>query len=250
MANRHFRPISPDGRVRLPDNSGGVTAYKFRDHDGHPLELLEFPQGRIPSQRPRQRQSARAESARATIGTTELPRGHPPTHLARNLRRRHTERWGSPRSLAAAATAPARPPRHTPGRLGGHGPARRHPSRRCLRTRRASLPDRRAGGPRVTPRSRRAPVDSAPARRRRSGARHAGGDRVRWAPTLTPPQWRPGFQHARSPAGRRRSVTLIWALRLPRGGATRGRSLRMCRSSRCLLVNREIPRIFFDAYQL
>jgi catechol 2,3-dioxygenase-like lactoylglutathione lyase family enzyme len=50
MANRRFRPISRGGPVRLPDNSGGVTAYKFRDHDGHPLELLEFPQGRVPGQ--------------------------------------------------------------------------------------------------------------------------------------------------------------------------------------------------------
>jgi catechol 2,3-dioxygenase-like lactoylglutathione lyase family enzyme len=50
MANRRFRPISRNGPVRLPDNSGGVTAFKFRDHDGHPLELLAFPKGRIPGQ--------------------------------------------------------------------------------------------------------------------------------------------------------------------------------------------------------
>jgi catechol 2,3-dioxygenase-like lactoylglutathione lyase family enzyme len=48
MANRGFRPISRRGPVRLPDSSGGVTAFKFRDHDGHPLELLAFPQGRVP----------------------------------------------------------------------------------------------------------------------------------------------------------------------------------------------------------
>jgi catechol 2,3-dioxygenase-like lactoylglutathione lyase family enzyme len=50
MANRRFRPISRDGPVRLPENSGGVTAFKFRDHDGHPLELLAFPQGRVPGE--------------------------------------------------------------------------------------------------------------------------------------------------------------------------------------------------------
>jgi catechol 2,3-dioxygenase-like lactoylglutathione lyase family enzyme len=50
MANRRFRPISRGGPVRLPDNSGGVTAFKFRDHDGHPLELLAFPEGRVPGQ--------------------------------------------------------------------------------------------------------------------------------------------------------------------------------------------------------
>ena len=43
MANRRFRLISRHGPVRLPDDSGGVTAFKFRDHDGHPLELLAFP---------------------------------------------------------------------------------------------------------------------------------------------------------------------------------------------------------------
>lgn len=48
MANQRFRPISRDGPVRLPDNSVGVTAFKFRDHDGHPLELLVFPEGRVP----------------------------------------------------------------------------------------------------------------------------------------------------------------------------------------------------------
>jgi catechol 2,3-dioxygenase-like lactoylglutathione lyase family enzyme len=49
-ANRRFRPISRNGPVRLPDDSGGVTAFKFRDHDGHPLELLAFPQGRVPEE--------------------------------------------------------------------------------------------------------------------------------------------------------------------------------------------------------
>ena len=48
MANARFRPISRDGPVRLPDTSGGVTAFKFRDHDGHPMELLAFPEGRAP----------------------------------------------------------------------------------------------------------------------------------------------------------------------------------------------------------
>ena len=50
MANRRFRPISRNGPVRLPDDSGGVTAFKFRDQDGHPLELLAFSQGRAPEE--------------------------------------------------------------------------------------------------------------------------------------------------------------------------------------------------------
>jgi catechol 2,3-dioxygenase-like lactoylglutathione lyase family enzyme len=33
---------------RLPQSSGGVTAFKFRDPDGHPLELLEFPKANVP----------------------------------------------------------------------------------------------------------------------------------------------------------------------------------------------------------
>jgi catechol 2,3-dioxygenase-like lactoylglutathione lyase family enzyme len=49
MASRRFRPISRNGPVRLPDSSGGVAAFKFRDHDGHPLELLACPEGRVPA---------------------------------------------------------------------------------------------------------------------------------------------------------------------------------------------------------
>lgn len=48
MANRRFRPITRNGPVQLPGSSGGVTAFKFRDHDGHPLELLAFPGERAP----------------------------------------------------------------------------------------------------------------------------------------------------------------------------------------------------------
>ena len=38
--------IGRDGPVTLPASSGGVTAVKFRDPDGHPLELLYFPADR------------------------------------------------------------------------------------------------------------------------------------------------------------------------------------------------------------
>ena len=37
--------ISLGGPQALPKTSGGVTAYKFRDPDGHPLELIAFPDG-------------------------------------------------------------------------------------------------------------------------------------------------------------------------------------------------------------
>jgi len=33
---------------RLPASSGGVTAFKFRDPEGHPLELLAFPPDNVP----------------------------------------------------------------------------------------------------------------------------------------------------------------------------------------------------------
>ena len=35
-----FTPISRNGRELLP---GGIVAFKFRDPDGHPLELIQFP---------------------------------------------------------------------------------------------------------------------------------------------------------------------------------------------------------------
>jgi catechol 2,3-dioxygenase-like lactoylglutathione lyase family enzyme len=50
MAHPRFRPISRAGPVRLPQESGGVTAFKFRDHDGHPLELIAFPETQGPSE--------------------------------------------------------------------------------------------------------------------------------------------------------------------------------------------------------
>jgi len=40
-----WTPISTAGPQRLPASSGGVTAFKFRDPEGHPLELLAFPEG-------------------------------------------------------------------------------------------------------------------------------------------------------------------------------------------------------------
>lgn len=41
--------ISSNGLQKLPETSGGVSAFKFRDPDGHPLELLAFPNGRAPA---------------------------------------------------------------------------------------------------------------------------------------------------------------------------------------------------------
>jgi catechol 2,3-dioxygenase-like lactoylglutathione lyase family enzyme len=47
-ATTGWTAISTAGPQRLPDASGAVTAFKFRDPDGHPLEFLAFPAGRVP----------------------------------------------------------------------------------------------------------------------------------------------------------------------------------------------------------
>ncbi len=43
-----WTPISCGGPQQLPATSGGVTAFKFRDPEGHPLELLQFPPDKVP----------------------------------------------------------------------------------------------------------------------------------------------------------------------------------------------------------
>ena len=40
-----WRPISEAGPQLLPPSNGAVRAFKFRDPDGHPLELIWFPPG-------------------------------------------------------------------------------------------------------------------------------------------------------------------------------------------------------------
>ena len=45
LARLSPQAISLGGPQALPESSGGVTAYKFRDPDGHPLELIAFPGG-------------------------------------------------------------------------------------------------------------------------------------------------------------------------------------------------------------
>ncbi|MEM7191431.1 MAG: VOC family protein [Pseudomonadota bacterium] len=37
--------VTAGSPVLLPPNTGSVTAFKFRDPEGHPLELISFPQG-------------------------------------------------------------------------------------------------------------------------------------------------------------------------------------------------------------
>jgi catechol 2,3-dioxygenase-like lactoylglutathione lyase family enzyme len=45
LQNVGFRPISLRGPQTLPKRNGRVRAFKFRDPDGHPLELIYFPVG-------------------------------------------------------------------------------------------------------------------------------------------------------------------------------------------------------------
>lgn len=45
---RDWTSISTDGPQILPPSSGSVTAFKFRDPEGHPLELLAFAPGAMP----------------------------------------------------------------------------------------------------------------------------------------------------------------------------------------------------------
>jgi catechol 2,3-dioxygenase-like lactoylglutathione lyase family enzyme len=45
LRNYNYAPITKGEPVLLPASSGGVSAYKFRDPDGHPLEFLQFPSG-------------------------------------------------------------------------------------------------------------------------------------------------------------------------------------------------------------
>lgn len=45
---RDITPISSGGPQLLPASSGGVQAFKFRDPDGHPLELLQFSESKTP----------------------------------------------------------------------------------------------------------------------------------------------------------------------------------------------------------
>jgi len=48
LRQHHVEHVSPEPQ-RLPDwnpNAGGITAFYFKDPDGHPLEILEFPAGK------------------------------------------------------------------------------------------------------------------------------------------------------------------------------------------------------------
>ncbi len=62
----HGSAITDGGPQRLPAAAGGVSAFKFRDPDGHPLELIQFPPG-IGAPQWHERSASRPES-HYTIG--------------------------------------------------------------------------------------------------------------------------------------------------------------------------------------
>ena len=45
QALHNWTAVSIDGPQTLPPSSGGVSAFKFRDPEGHPLEMLAFEPG-------------------------------------------------------------------------------------------------------------------------------------------------------------------------------------------------------------
>ena len=49
QALHNWTAVSIDGPQILPPSSGGVTAFKFRDPEGHPLEMLAFAAGAMPA---------------------------------------------------------------------------------------------------------------------------------------------------------------------------------------------------------
>lgn len=49
QATGRYSAISEGGPQTLPPSTGSVSAFKFRDADGHPLELLAFPSGKGPA---------------------------------------------------------------------------------------------------------------------------------------------------------------------------------------------------------
>jgi hypothetical protein len=96
--------ITSPAPQRLPATSGGATAFKFRDPERHPLELLAFPPNNVPSRW----REARIETVHALGSITP-----PSSFLARPQASRSSSRsWDFPspgaRSIAAGSCQPSR----------------------------------------------------------------------------------------------------------------------------------------------
>ena len=92
--------ITLDGPQRLPESSGGVLAFKFRDPDGHPLELLQFPAGREPD-------AWRAAARDARDPCLGLDHSAIGVADAANSARFYTAALGLPNTTAGVNTGPA-----------------------------------------------------------------------------------------------------------------------------------------------
>ncbi len=94
-AHGEWRPISEAGPQLLPPSNGAVRAFKFRDPDGHPLELIWFPPGQgravwhedacrwaVPRHRP-QRALRRFHATQPAILSRAGPAGQQPVAQSR-----------------------------------------------------------------------------------------------------------------------------------------------------------------------
>ena len=152
-------PISRARPVTLPQSAGGVTAVKFRDPEGHPLEFLQFPPGANSDWRARASwgsTTARSRSAMSRPAEASMRM----TGSARRLRlsitaRRRTRSTASMASGRRRADDPCQQAaacrmlgyRHPVGRtLRPAGPKRyrRHPHRLAVGQRRVDSRSRRA----------------------------------------------------------------------------------------------------------
>jgi catechol 2,3-dioxygenase-like lactoylglutathione lyase family enzyme len=75
LARHRVEPVSPEPQ-RLPDwnpSAGGIRAFYFKDPDGHPLELLQFPPGKgdIRWQRPGERVFLGIDHTAIVVGDTD-----------------------------------------------------------------------------------------------------------------------------------------------------------------------------------
>ena len=78
-----FAPISEGGVQHLPPDSGSVSAFKFRDAEGHPLEFLAFPQGGGPDVWEAKR--GKVFSLASTTPRSRLPIPPPVSHFRKRI---------------------------------------------------------------------------------------------------------------------------------------------------------------------
>ena len=113
---------------RLPDwntNAGGIKAFYFKDPDGHPLEILQFPAGKGDPkwQRPTDRLFLGIDHTAIVVGDTEASLRFYRDALGPSRRRREREL----RTGAGAPEQRVRRPAAHHRAAGGHGAGHRVP---------------------------------------------------------------------------------------------------------------------------